>query len=88
MVIFDLPIDKEYKALLYDSLEEYEEVINALTEYIKSNPTGIAYNNRGVAYWEIGKNKEAILNFEKALKLLPNNKTIIFNLKSIREKKA
>jgi len=59
---------KSYRILFYDELEEYESAIQTLTEHLIANPAnGIAYNNRGLAYSEIGQGEKALLDFEKAM---------------------
>ena len=47
--------------------------INLLNEAIQLNPNNdIAYNNRGVAYAELGRYEQAIQDFNKAIQLNPN----------------
>jgi tetratricopeptide (TPR) repeat protein len=61
--------EKSYSALLYDELEDYESVILELSAYLESHPNSVpALNNRGIAYWEIGKLENAQDDFEKAIK--------------------
>jgi len=67
-------LQKSYCALIYDELEEYEEAILFLTEHLKKNSWhSIAYNNRGVALSEIGKNEAAAKDFENAIKYSTDN---------------
>lgn len=48
--------EQPWAALMCDSVERYESVIRALTDHLCQNPgNGAAYNNRAVAYWEIGE---------------------------------
>jgi tetratricopeptide (TPR) repeat protein len=59
-----------WSALLYDEPEFYDETIQSLTEHLAANPTnGAAYNNRGIAYWEIGEIDLALSDFDKAIEL-------------------
>ncbi|HEY2820640.1 MAG TPA: tetratricopeptide repeat protein [Candidatus Acidoferrum sp.] len=63
-----------YRILFFDEMEEYQSTIRSLTEYLKANPqNGIAYNNRGVAYSEIGQGEEALSDFEKAMEFSPDD---------------
>jgi len=73
--------NKYYGAFFYDELEEYQTAIEELTEYVeinKQNP--FAYNNRGVALWEIGKREDAIKDFERAIELSSNDSQPYLNL--------
>lgn len=65
---------KSYRIFLFDEFEHYELAIERLTEYLKANPhNGIAYNNRGLAYSEIGRGGEALLDFAKAMEYSPDD---------------
>jgi tetratricopeptide (TPR) repeat protein len=66
--------DRSYRLFLFDELEDYELAIEQLTSYLKNNPhSGIAYNNRGLAYAEIGYGDEALLDYAKAIESLPTD---------------
>jgi tetratricopeptide (TPR) repeat protein len=67
-------VTTSYQGLLFDVLEEYLEFIEALTEYLEIHP-GIAavYNNRGMAYAEIGEYQKALEDFTKAVECDPLN---------------
>jgi len=53
--------------LFYDSMEEYEDSIIALTKHLEDNPkNGVALNNRAIAYWEIGNIEEALIDFKRS----------------------
>ena len=55
------PATKSYRALFFDELEEYHDYIAKLTELVSADPLNAsAYNNRGVAYYEIGESANAI----------------------------
>lgn len=61
-----------YAALLYDEEEDYESVIEALTEHVAGNPSSAAaYNNRAVALSEIGQIDRALADFAEAIRLAP-----------------
>ncbi|MEH7335071.1 hypothetical protein V7161_20805 [Neobacillus drentensis] len=69
----ELP-DRYYLMLMYDEIEEYEDVIDYLTEYLNNNPNEpIALNNRGLAYAEIGKKDEEFSDLKKSIKLKANS---------------
>jgi tetratricopeptide (TPR) repeat protein len=60
---------RSYRVLLFDELEEYESAIAMLSEHLRANPMdGVAYNNRGLAYAEIGRGEQALLDFENAIR--------------------
>ena len=53
--------------LFYDSMEEYEVAINALTVHLEDNPkNAVALNNRALAYWESGYMEEALHDFKRS----------------------
>jgi tetratricopeptide (TPR) repeat protein len=67
-------LTRYYQVLLYDYMEEYEESIKFLSEYIsniKNNP--FAYNNRGITYSEVGMLEEAVSDFEESVKIKMNH---------------
>ena len=65
---------KSYRALIYDELEEYKEAIQMLTDHLFANPTNsVAYNNRGLAYWEIGQREKALADFGRAIEFCSND---------------
>ena len=71
---------KSHRVFLFDSPRHYELAIEELTEYLKANPRdGIAYNNRGLAYSEMGQGEEALLDFAKAIECLPNDPAAYLN---------
>ena len=72
-MIHDL-VARSHTLFLFDELEEYESAIEQLTSYLKKKPhSGIAYNNRGLAFSEIGKGDEALLDFAKAIESSPTD---------------
>ncbi len=80
---------ESYIALLYDELEEYEAVIEELTIHLQENRSNIyALNNRGVAYWEIGKRALAKKDLEKVMEIGVTNGVPIHNLGQILEEEG
>ncbi len=74
MTTIDVLLVKSYRLFLFDELEEYESAIDMLTRYLETDPqNGIAYNNRGLAYSEIGQGDEALLDFAKAMECSPDD---------------
>jgi len=56
-----------WAALMYDSMEEYLSLIDALTAHLASDPECLpAYNNRAVAFDEIGEVDKAERDFRDA----------------------
>ncbi|MGB0916874.1 MAG: tetratricopeptide repeat protein [Flavobacteriales bacterium] len=64
-------LDEKYS----DAAELYEQILSQ--EYVSAE----VHFNLGNAYFKSGKIAPAILNFERAAKLAPNDEDIIFNLK-------
>lgn len=63
-----------FGALMYDEEEDYEDAIRSLTDHLTSNSSNAAaYNNRAVAYWEIGRTENALADFAEAIRLAPND---------------
>ena len=53
--------------LFFDSMEEYKDAINALTEHLKDKPkNGVALNNRALAHWETGNIEDALVDFKQS----------------------
>jgi tetratricopeptide (TPR) repeat protein len=60
---------------------EYEKALEKYNEIIKMNyESAELFYNIGNCYYKIGKNAKAILYYEKALKLKPNDEDANFNL--------
>jgi len=65
----------------YYSQGEYQKALDEYNEIIeKGYESGRLYFNIGNAYYKLNKINDAILNYERAKILLPNNKDIEFNL--------
>ncbi len=72
--MFDDLLLNYYQVLLLDSMEHYDETIKYLSSYISKNDQNpFAYNNRGLAHSEIGMFNEAILDYEKSIKIKLNS---------------
>lgn len=70
---FSYVFERTYGALMLDELEEYHEVIEALSEQIRTTSSGIAFHNRALAYWEIGEAEKALKDFDRAVTELPKD---------------
>lgn len=67
-------VEKPLEALWLDELEEYQKLIQGLSEHIaRSASAGAAYHNRALAYWEIGEIDNALRDFDQAIFLLPKS---------------
>lgn len=65
---------------------DYAEAIRLYGELAELNPTTDVYYNLGCAYYRIDDIAHSILWFERALKLSPSNKDVLFNLELARTK--
>lgn len=80
-------LEKSYGLLIYDELEEYESAIARLTEAIEQGRANThAYNNRGVAYFEIGEDGKAQPDYEAAIRVSATNAIAYANLARLAEK--
>ena len=71
---------RTYGALVFDSEDEYGELIADLTEFVRAHPANAAaYNNRGLAYSEIGMGRLAAADYGRAIELDGTNPTIYRN---------
>jgi tetratricopeptide (TPR) repeat protein len=65
-------LDRCYAALVFDEIEEYEGAIALCSQAIEADPANyIAFNNRAVAHWEIGRDEEAMADFRAAAEAAP-----------------
>ena len=63
-------LNRSYAAFLFDEVEEYEAAITLLSAAIGDDPSHyVALNNRGVAYWEIGRDDDALADLSAAARL-------------------
>ena len=53
--------------LSYFEKEDFEEALNCFTKAIQLEPHSFHYNNRGLAYYHIGKLEEAKRDYDDAL---------------------
>ena len=60
--------------------KEYEKAIDAYNTLLKENPSAYLYYNIGNAYYRTNKLSLALVNYERALRLEPNNEDIRFNI--------
>jgi tetratricopeptide (TPR) repeat protein len=68
-------------AEVYYTNGEYQKAIDNYNEILsKGYESGKLYFNLGNAYFKLNKINDAILNYERAKILLPNNKDVEFNL--------
>ena len=69
-----------YRAIAKFNLEDFRGAEDDATLAIERNPfLNDVYEIRGVARQNMGKHKEAIADYDKALESLPENKQILFN---------
>ena len=74
-----------YEMLIFDSEDEYEEYIAECTHCIECNSQDhVAFNNRGVAYLELGQYDSALQDFEKAVQLAPKERCPIKGIGATR----
>jgi DNA-binding response OmpR family regulator len=65
---------------LYFREGKYAEAITWFDRAIESDPSmGFAWHDRGVCLRELGKDEEALKNFDKAVELLPNEEELLFS---------
>lgn len=68
------------KAAALNMLGRYSESISILEKCIEKKPKEIYYKNLADAYFSIGINEKAVLNYEKAIKLNSELDEALFNL--------
>ena len=77
--------DKFFQANKFYSEGEYQKAISIYNEIIASGvKAGNIYYNLGNAYFKLGERGKAILNYERALKLIPRDEDLCSNLKFVR----
>ena len=54
------------------------EAIDVLTQAVADNPSAVTYHERGMAYMELGKYREALEDFNEALNMEPNYRGALF----------
>ena len=62
--------DQSYSYLMYDEVDDYEWFIQEATDYIAAHPDcHHGYNNRAIAYFELGKLEKALDDFKLAIEI-------------------
>ena len=59
--------NKSFRILFFDEMWEYEKTISELNEKLKTEKNSNAYNNLGVAHFEIGQLEKGIENLNLAI---------------------
>ena len=78
--------DECIRALIFDEEEDYEEYIATATKNIQADSSDYAsYNNRGVAYSEMGEIQSALSDFRTASNLAPYESSPLLNRTRILE---
>lgn len=65
---------------------DYETAVKLYGELAETNPNSVVFYNLGCAYYRIDDIAHSVLWFERALKLDPSNKDVVFNLELARTK--
>lgn len=65
---------------------DYDEAVKLYSELAEQNPSADVCYNLGCAYYRIDDIAHSILWFERALKLSPSDKEVLFNLELARTK--
>jgi serine/threonine protein kinase/tetratricopeptide (TPR) repeat protein len=58
----------------------FEEAVEPLQKSLQTDPVGQAYSNVGIAYFYLRQYDKAIVNYEKAVQLVPNSDMFVGNL--------
>lgn len=68
-------------AMIYGAKKQFEKAIDAYSNTLQHEPTNwFAYQGRADTYLSIGKQAEALADYDQALKLDPNNSGVLNNL--------
>ena len=67
-------------ATFYSADQQSQKAIDLFTQVIKKTPTAAAYRGRGDAYLGVGKQRDAMNDYEAAIKLDPENSGVLNNL--------
>lgn len=85
----DDDFSKYFSFLVFDEKYEYDELIKKLSKHIADNPSNAkAFNNRGIAYWEIGKDERALEDITKSIVLCPEDSIQFLNRAEIYERQG
>ena len=63
---------------------QYQQAVERYEQIVGSIRNGVVHYNLGNAYFRLGKRGKAILNYERAKRLMPRDKDTSFNLKVAR----
>ena len=78
--------NKSLRVLFFDEMWEYEQTISELNEKLKTEKNSNAYNNLGVAHFEIGQFEEALKNLDLSIKLNEQNRIAYVNRAELNKK--
>ncbi len=67
-------------ATFYSADQQSKRAIDLFTQSIKREPSASAYRGRGDAYLGVGKQRDALNDYESSLKLDPENSGVLNNL--------
>lgn len=74
------------QAIQHMSAGRYGEAIDLLNKFISANPRlAEGYNLRGLCFEKRGQFENAVTDFERAVKLMPNNNEYAQNLQRVRD---
>ena len=79
-------LNKSYRILFYDQETEYEETIAILNKKLETDKNSNAFNNLGVAYFEIGEFEKAFENLTMAISLNGENGVAFINRAELNKK--
>lgn len=70
--MYEALLTRSYRQLFYDEPEDYDEIIDFLTNELRASPTNsILLNNRGLAYSESGCFEKALADLNAAVQFAP-----------------
>lgn len=78
--------NESFRILFFDGMWEYEQTIAELSEKLKVEKNSNAYNNLGVAYFEIGQLEKGINNLNLAIELDNQNSIAYSNRAELNKK--
>lgn len=77
---------QSFRLLFYDEIWEYEQIISELSKKLKLDKNSNAFNNLGVAYFEIGEFENAFENLNSAIELNKKNAVAYINRADLNKK--